>query len=260
MNISYSPVAIRDVLRTGQKEVDDARARKEVDRRGLLRVGSLGHIAADGTNLGECKRIAHARWKGIEKDIEPDTKIMFRGGEGNEELVKQLLEAVPGDISVVQDAKCEHNTDKWNLQGHTDLLVHDKAYDTNLILELKLVCSANTAKRVAVDKTPDIKHIIQLASYMWMLGEPGILMYVSRSNYVPTFKPKEKMGPFYKFFYLSIKDDVVYWREEFDTKENKSEITITGIKRFCDEVVSYCQFANTCNNYTTYERWMEKLL
>jgi len=210
---------------------------------------------------------------------------MFQGGYANEDIVAGILGAVPGDISIGHDIESVHKTLEWDLMGHMDLVVHDKDFDTNLIVELKLICAPNTAKRVKIDSTPDLKHIIQLATYMWMMEEPGVLVYVNRSNFVPYFS-KDKIEPFYKIFYLSIKDGTVYWREEFETKEHSTDITVDGIKEFCNKIIDienqailparptdvdihgkklkwtkcgYCEFSRVCDNYEgQYIRWFDE--
>lgn len=289
LNIPYTTTNVRTLLAKGHLGLDAEHAARERTLMGKLRAGSAGCIGMDGKVYGECHRIAHARLMGIDKPVEANRKIMFQGGEGNEDLwEKVLVKGYDGQILRKQEVQ---RTGAWGtVLGSPDLVLADAQGAWQTILELKLVCSTNSAIYKELEGTPDSKHLVQAATYMWLTGVPCVLCYTNRSDFAIEFKRKKygvtKIEPFYRLMYLTFRDDVLFYRDEFASTEVVTQITGAGIEAFygmvrgmaatnllgprptndhvngqpggwdrCDS--RYCAFAGACESFSDdYYSWL----
>jgi hypothetical protein len=156
---------------------------------------------------------------------------MFAAGEGNEALGQEVLvEGWSG--TVLRGIEFE----KDGVHGTTDLVLASHAEAPQLVIELKLVSSVNSAIQRQVAGTPDLKHLIQSAVYMWLSGLPAVLCYTSRTDFAIQFQAKKlgikKIEPFYRMFYLSFKDGVLWYRDEHEMSDVKTTVTLAGIKNY----------------------------
>ncbi len=290
MEIPYAEVNIRQLLEKGHALLRSEHKAKENVQRGVLRAGNSGCIT-DGTVYGECHRISHARALGHDKPVSFDREIMFQGGEANEDQWNRVtVPAWPG--LVVRHAEVRKQGSWGTVMGHPDIILADAYANWKVLLELKQVMAANSAIYRCLEGEPDSKHLIQSATYMWMTGVPTILCYTSRSDFALEFKRKQyggqtKIQPFYRMFYLTIKGDTLWYRDEFEQTEVKTNVTISGIVAYyqlvhdmahdfslrdrpsndsvtgraaawdrCDR--RYCAFADACNeSENNYQRWID---
>lgn len=238
MDIPYTTVNIRSLLTAGHKALRDQRAEQEQANKGMLRGGSAGCIA--GENIyGECHRIAHLRAIGIDKPVPASREIMFAGGEGNEDLWEQVL--VPSWRGKVLRKTSLQQQGSWGVvKGSPDIVLADADDNWKVLLELKLISAKNSALYRELEGNPDGKHLIQAATYMWMSGTPAVLCYTSRTDFSLEFDRKKygvaKIEPFYRMYYLSLRDDVLHWRDEYAAEEHATLITVSGIKAYYQAV------------------------
>lgn len=289
MDVNYSPVNIRRLLRVGREVLNAKRSEREHELAGFLRAGSAGCLS-EGRSYGECHRLAHARLVGIEKPVSDDREIMFAAGEGNEDLWEQVL--VPSwQGQVLRGQRASRTDNGITVIGSPDIVLANGRGDWDTILELKLVSSTNSAIAKHVHGKPDSKHLVQAATYMWMTGLPVILCYTSRTDFAVEFMRKKlginKMLPFYRMFYLRFRAGKLYYRDEFETNEVLvPHVTADGIAAFFDQVkgmgelrtlhdrpsndhvdgspshwercdARYCALAETCDRYEhDYTTWL----
>lgn len=175
--------------------------------------------------------------------------------------------------------------------GSPDIVLADRAGVWDTILELKLVSSVNSAVSKHLQGEPDSKNLIQSATYMWLTGKPVILCYTSRTYFALEFQRKKyglaRIEPFYRMYYLSFKDGVLFYRDEFEVKDVRTVITADGIERYYEQVArmgrekklfdrpanrdvvqyellpwsmcdkKYCPYAEACDRYEhDYNTWM----
>ena len=201
--------------------------------RGIYRAGSAG-LMVNGEVLGECHRVAHARALGIDKPVPLDRKIMFQGGETNEDSWERLLTAA--GQRVLRGQRVSRTFDFGTVAGSPDLVLCDSADQPIAILELKQVSATNSAIYRELEGSPDSKHLIQSATYSWLTGLPVVLCYTSRSDFALQFAAKKygvkKIEPFYRIFYLEWRNGVMFYRDEQKSTWVKTSITPTGIEHY----------------------------
>jgi hypothetical protein len=257
----------------------------------VLRAGSAGCVS-DGRTYGECHRVAHLRARGVDKPVDADRDLMFQGGEGNEDLWRDVL-VLGWEGPVLRKQRVQKQGSWGTVSGEPDIvLAHDTPVGPVWVigLELKLVSAANSAVQRALEGEPDSKHLIQAACYMWLTGLPYVLCYTNRCDFALEFRRKQyggltKIPPFYRLFYLAFQDDRLWYRDEYSSEPVATRVTGEGLRAYYQQVHDmafnfdlgsrpasdhvngaeaswnkcdsrYCPFAGVCDNYERdYSTW-----
>jgi hypothetical protein len=288
VNTGYTYINIRKLLVKGQAKLDTKHAEKERRLRGVYRAGSAGCIGDDGEVYGECHRVAHARALGHDKPVSDDRKIMFAGGETNEDTWERLLKGAWPEKNVIRGLEISRDEEWGKIVGSPDIVLASDDNGPEVVLELKQVSALNSACQRELEGNPDPKHLVQAATYMWLMQLPGVLCYTNRSDHAVQFMAKKygtkKVLPFYRMFYLTIRDGRLYYRDEHKAEEVKTLVTVEGIQlyykmlsRVVDEGLgprpsskhvngapagydrcAYCDFQETCDQYEhRYDAWVD---
>lgn len=278
---------LRAIIEAGHVTQAAAKAEKEKEKAGLLRIGSAGAVCSDGQLRGVCPRIALLRRKGIEKQAGLHTRIMWNHGETSEINAQQVI-AASGIASVLEPLKVVLNVGSAEVHGSPDLAIDFEGKTFGV--ELKCVFSANTAILVSLDRKPKNENLIQALAYQQATGLPWVLMY-SNPNYFKGYHNKKYVSiePFYSIFYLKWEDGVAYYRHEFEDEWVKTLITEQSVADFynlVDEMdrtkdlpppptghyvdgtaakypdpCGLCDFRAACADWDMnqdYDRWLEK--
>lgn len=151
----------------------------EPSRLGKFRGGSSGCIGPKGVIYGTCPRRALARSWGYSEDSS-DRDEMFETGKENEAIWERRIQSVLGPDSTIPEGSPE-STIAWTLpdgrpvEGSPDLVVKG---ESEILLELKKICSVWTARKVSIHMFPKKEHMIQLAHYLGVGGRAaGVLIY-----------------------------------------------------------------------------------
>lgn len=198
--------------------------RKEVEKRGNLRIGNSGIMNAEGEIAGGCHRVAHVRALGLELDP-PDASrlIMFEGGFANEERVLLDLNKTKNDGEIIlkeEEIPIEYKTSNGTkVSGRPDIVICSnhviipegtklKLWNTPgeiveytgpqpelsmpiplVGIELKTVNSVWVSRDALFTGKPKLENVIQAVHYMWKLKCPEYkLIYRSYSQQVvPAF-------------------------------------------------------------------------
>lgn len=173
--------------------------------------------------------------------------------------------------------------------GSPDLVLADES-GWRVVLELKLVSALNSAVQRELEGEPDSKHLVQSATYMWLTGCTAVLCYTNRTDFALQFQAKKygvkKIEPYYRLYYLSFKNDTLWYRDEYSAAEVQTCVTSQGIEAYytmvskaatdglgdrptndhvngapaawdrCDS--RYCTFADACDRYErSYPTWLD---
>jgi len=221
-------INLRKILAKGQRAIDATKAKREDGLKKTLRVGSAGCVTYGSDWIGECARIAHLRFNGIDKPFDDNIKIMFQGGEANELIWEAILEkGLLGEPwKMVRDADLRNEVGGVPIKGSPDILLENTSdlsgSSQHVVLELKSLHAASSATQRALGN-PELKHLVQTACYMWLLDCPGILCYTNRNmvnlqfdrkKYKDEF-PSGKIGPYHRLFYCHFDDEgLFHWTDE----------------------------------------------
>lgn len=181
-------VDIISLVRKGQLAIAEAGHKKEKTRVGHLRGGSAGAII-DGEVYGECHRKAHLRMLGIDTPLKEEIELMTRQGEQNEVLWIEELRAAGCTVLNHDDLELELELFGKTFKGSPDVALADENGKPFLGIELKNLSSGSKSITVSYQLAPDVKHLIQTATYSVMLAKklqlpdpiPYMLVYSSRN-------------------------------------------------------------------------------
>lgn len=224
---------LRKLLEAGHEAQGAAKAIKEKENAGKLRIGSVGAVCADGEIRGVCHRVALLRKLGIEEKAGLHTKIMWNSGELSEINIERLLTAA-GLTPTTQDSVTLPVTEEVSVSGHPDMLVEVEGVKYGI--ELKAIFSYNTASLVYLDKKPKNENLIQAAAYSMAADRPWILLYTNPNYFSVPFYDKKKtqeksLKPFYAIFYLRWENDFLWYRHE-DEEWTETVVTKEGIREY----------------------------
>jgi hypothetical protein len=222
---------LRAILEAGHAAQAAAKAEVEKDKRGTLRVGSVGAVCTDNQIRGVCHRVALLRKLGVEEEAGLGTRIMWAAGEVSEISMERVLTAAGHTVDMQYPVTLEV-TPEIKVSGHPDVIV-----DGKFGLELKGVFGYSTAALVYLDHKPKNENLIQAATYSMAAGLPWALVYTSPSYWSVPFYDKKKtelksLPPFYAVFYLEWRDQELWYRHEDETEWVKTLVTKQGIKDF----------------------------
>ena len=195
--------SLYDALVNGFDKLNDEGREAEAKKKGIWRGGTSGCITAKGQVLGADPRQAVLRYLGIQMPTDYDTQLMFDAGLTNEDSFVNLLSksGVPfkteEDIPMVRELS---NGDK--VTGRPDVVILSPDGEPTLGIELKLICSENSAMTKALfgRETVDTKHLIQACNYAGYFGIPWSLVYTSRMLYSVPYYAKKDARAVEKFF------------------------------------------------------------
>lgn len=182
---------IKDILEEGRKlkvREDNARRAGEPP---AYRVGNSGILVTTPKSdivYGECARIAHLRYLGIDIVKGASTYEIFAEGETNELIVNDLFLHGVRALKLPYVVKREEEYPvKWTLDDGTPVtgrpdFVFLKDNKPVFGVELKKKVSYYSTKNSTFELKPDTKHLCQAAHYSWLLGKiPYYLVYRSGS-------------------------------------------------------------------------------
>jgi hypothetical protein len=290
-SIGGYPDNLRNHLLRGHKKLDDDHASAEKDRLGNFRVGSSGCFTAEGQVFGVCPRKAYLRCvKGIDESADLGVKVMWQGGEANELIWSQILTAA--EVPHKADHNCVYeDPEGWRLTGRPDIILNNSEGAPTCILELKSLHATRSAGVVFCLNKPETKHIIQLATYMWMTGLPGKLCYTNRNMLQSMFYSKQfgtgKIPAGYAIYDLRISDDDIHYKLEDHHDWLGTPFTISGIRAYYSHLhnweshsqlpdrpatvdikgeelsysdCKYCHLGDACDWATEPQAWMDQIL
>jgi hypothetical protein len=135
-----------------------------------------------------CAAETYLRFKGIKTgEVDANKELMFAGGRLNEDhWLSVLKESYDGPILCEEDIPtCWETNNGIKVTGRPDIVLCSGTEDNptpSCMVELKQVMSVNSAYNVFINKSPNLKHLMQTAHYMWQLDCPGELWYTNRNN------------------------------------------------------------------------------
>jgi len=190
---------IVELLKQGFEVLQDDTDKKEQERLGVLRGGSVGcYVKETGKVYGVCPRKALLRYKGFQKRTDYNTYLNFVAGFGHEVNILNLLEANPKVVKievwdapryysiaspkmVLHDTSLEGDIDGVKWTGRPDIVV---TLDTGkkYLIEDKATISEDKAENSS--KYPFLYAICQAYKYRMAMGNiDTYLLYGSYANY-----------------------------------------------------------------------------
>lgn len=270
--IKASELSAIDLYEQGRVIEKEAHDSQEIHKVGTLRGGSTGCITPFGDVYGKCHRIAFARYKGLQPQIEKTSFVWFDAGYANEDAWLQKLtktvDAMGDDYTLKSEEDCpiKWEIDGVKVTGRPDLMIYNKD-EAILGLELKVVCAVKSAINVYCEDKPKIDNLLQAAHYSMEHNCPFNLVYSYRSrSFAPSwasryadkltviekvFPAKKKkdgtygkpfvkrdyqLEPFIKEFKIGFEDDHVYYIKEDGTKVI-TQFTAEGIRKYYGMIV-----------------------
>ena len=241
---------------------------KEKEKVGTLRAGNTGMVQDDGAITGKCHRLSYLRYKGVQLPHDDDRDIMFEFGRvANENLIlDKLVRQLPRNMKILREGEIPTGwTTPAGVQvtGSPDFVLQI-AGENVLGIELKMVSSVWTAVSVMCKSEPSYDHLLQAAHYMWQMGCPWKILYVSPVDYAIPFIPKgetwpsnidgklkeiiefydngkpKKINPFRLAYDLRFDDDgcLEFRREDESGFYTRSPISIRGIELYYQTVAT----------------------
>lgn len=302
VTINPSSLSAVDLYLKGREIEIEAHAAEEGGKLGTLRGGSAGCLNGHEV-YGKCHRLALARFNGLQPAIEDMSYNWFDAGFANEDAWTQKLGKSIQELGPDYSMKCEeecpvsYELDGVKVTGRPDLMVF-KGDEPVFGLELKVVCTINSAIGVYCEDKPKTDNLIQAAHYSIKHGCPFSLVYSFRSSgpvpfwankYKDKLRQKKKtyyIDPFIKEFKIGIEDgnifyitdsgekvDTVlsvqgiedYYRLIIDMNANKSLFyrpagTDLRGKSLPYDACSYCPLQPACDQFeSSYDDWMDKV-
>lgn len=223
----------------GFKLADKEHKQKEVDKRLVLRGGSVGCVIGQGESCGTNPQEALARYIGYELPKSDTAPFFFAAGFGNEDVWQKNLRK--SGLSIITDAEEKITTEiaGYKFSGSPDIRILDDSGKPKLGIELKAVCSASTAGDIFLKRKPKFKHVAQAAIYAHFLNVDYTLIYTSYSTFYPFAALSREykvwsLPPQIAEFPIKIENDKVYVK--IGRKFEETIITISGILKFYESV------------------------
>ena len=251
-------VSLYDQLVEGFNKKQARSKETEKDKQGIWRGGSSGCITKSGKVIGADPRTVVLRYLGIQTDIDYDTDLMMQAGLKNEDSFTELLDEAGVNYKCEEDIPMKRNLPNGDLvTGRPDVVILGDNGEPTLGIELKLICSDNSAMNKALFARSEIdsKHLVQSCHYSGYFDVPWSLVYTSRVIYpIPFYarKNEEKwfdypdhrairrdakgeafqFKPFQSLYDITLDED----GDTFLLNELPTQITKSGI----DEFYLYC--------------------
>ena len=251
VNVPASNLLASDLYKQGRKIEIQEHAEAEITKKGTLRGGSSGCLTDHGNIYGTCHRLALARYKGFQPEIEEISYIWFDAGFANEDAWMRKMEKAVKEMGpeyvLKAEEECpivwrvdaeprtlinsrgeEYTTPPYvEVTGRPDLMIFKKleraAFEFKEVveepilgLELKVVCAVNSAVNIYCEDKPKISNLIQAAHYSMAHGCPFNLVYSFRNrSIVPGWasKFKDKLTVKEKVFPPRMRKDGTYGKE-----------------------------------------------
>lgn len=183
LNLEPSDLSALDLYRDGRAVEQEEHDAKEKDKLNTLRGGSSGCVGEDGEIYGTCARFAMARYKGHQPKIQPESFDWFDAGFANEGVWEDKIKASRHGYEVKFEEECpiSWEIDGVPVTGRPDVMLFDE-YGPVLGLELKAICTVNSAIGVYCEDKPKTSNVLQTAHYSQAHGCPFILVYSYRGR------------------------------------------------------------------------------
>ena len=177
--IPHSDESAIEAFLRGEQALREKHAKREIDKLGILRVGTAGCMVSENTSIGACPQAALARFIGYQLPTEA-SQPYFDGGLANEHVWETNIRAAgidfkcEEDIPVVYELPCG-----TKITGRPDLVlgVGKEDFTPSLMIELKSAQATKSAANKLLIQKPDHKHLIQAATYSMFLDTPATLVY-----------------------------------------------------------------------------------
>lgn len=306
VDIKASSLSAADLYQKGRDLEIKAHADAEVAKQGTLRGGSSGCVDQNGEVYGTCHRLALARYKGHQAPIDPDgdSYHWFDAGYANEDAWMQKLTKSVAAMGPEYQLKAEEDCPtKWEtssgvaVTGRPDLMVW-KDGSPLLGIELKVVCTTNSAVSVFCEDKPKVTNLIQAAHYSMEHGCPFNLVYSYRSSgpvpfWANKFKDKLRkkrntyyIDPFIKEFKIGFDSGRIYYIKDNGERVD-TPLTAEGIRNYYELIVDmdtnkdlharvtnkdlsgkmlpwdpcgFCPLKEACDDYEfSFDAWMDKI-
>lgn len=240
---------------------------------GNIPISSIGCLY-EGKPIINCPRVALLKMLGVYEEMDYVGTLTTSQGQAVESFVDKLL--TRSDVEYTSEEVVKYQVGNARVSGRADFVINKE-----LGIELKTVCSINTAKTVALGKPKD-QHVIQASIYANHLNIPFLLLYWN-SNRLGKFSQKlveYKLDPFRAYFEIewikgrlavakkmtvvtkkSIEEFVIMVSESYENKVlpmkvdsydymgNKTFFSPCGVcsfKEICDKEETYGGFISEC--------------
>jgi hypothetical protein len=189
-------VSLYDQLVEGFNRKQAKAVEAEKKKQGTWRGGSSGCITSRGKVIGADPRAVVLRYLGIQKPIDYDTDLMLQAGLASEDSFNELLDEAGVNYKCEEDIPMVRKLSNGDLvTGRPDAIILDENDQPTLGIELKLICSDNSAmnKALFARETVDSKHLVQSCHYAGFFNVPWSLVYTSRVIYpIPFYARKNE--------------------------------------------------------------------
>jgi hypothetical protein len=197
-NIPHSQESAIEKFLTGEQALREKHAAREKDKLGILRVGTAGCMISEDSCIGSCPQAALSRFLGYQLPSEA-SQPYFDGGLANEHVWETNVTAAGIPYKCEEDIPVVYELpDKTLITGRPDQVVgreEDGEFIPEIMFEHKATQAANSAASKLLVQKPDMKHVIQAATYSMFLGIPAILVYTSNiSGGITNFFTKREAG------------------------------------------------------------------
>lgn len=300
-DIKHSAIKSTDLYNEGAKVQTKNHNALESTKLGNLRGGSAGALV-DGKVYGKCHRLSLARFKGISTPKNEGAQYWFDAGYANEEAwdakLTAFLQENP-DYSIKSEEDCPikwHTSNGTAVTGRPDFVIFKN--DTALLgLELKVVCTINSAIDKWAKNKPATANLIQAAHYSLIMGIPYNLVYSFRSRGpapywavkqlkgTGTLNHKNEIEPFTCEFRLGFENDLLYYIDRFGLT-TQTKITGQSIRDYYELIVdmddkkdlynrpvaetatgdkdwdpcNLCAFKDACDSHENdFDRWFDEI-
>lgn len=187
----------------GEEALRAKHQEREASKLGILRVGNAGCMVSENSCIGACPQTTLARFLGHQLPTEA-SQAYFDGGIENESVWDVNIRAAGRDFRCEEEIPVVHTLPcGTKITGRPDMVLGEtkemyQKYDQffpQLVIELKACQATNSAAKKLLLESPDLKHLIQAATYSMFLNAPAVLVYTSNvSGGIVNYFTKREAG------------------------------------------------------------------
>ena len=197
-NIPHSKDSALELFLKGEEALRAKHAAREESKKGILRVGSAGCMVTEDSCIGACPQTTLARFLGYQLPTEA-SQAYFDGGIDNESVWEVNLRAANLDLRMEEEIPVKYTLPCGTLiTGRPDVVIgkeENGTFNPALMVELKACQATNSAAQKILLEKPDLKHLIQAATYSFMLDVPATLVYTGNvSGGITNFFTSRELG------------------------------------------------------------------